>query len=250
MNQIIEVKPISPKEIEKHTREILKNTDIAEKIVISTQAEYEKAALFLQDIKKISKNLEIERKKITGPIDAAKSAVQALFKHPQNLAAKVEDIIKYKMVAYVAEQEKKQKEEQERLEKIAEKERAEKERQEREWREKEEAKRREAERLAKEGREKEAQKALDAANKASLKAQERSIQAENIVAPIASPKIEKVSGVMYREDWYAEVVDFSALPDEFKMADMQRLNKIARATKNERSIPGVVFKSNKTAVVK
>jgi len=65
------------------------------------------------------------------------------------------------------------------------------------------------------------------------------------VAPIAAPKVDKVAGVSYRDEWFADVVDFALLPDTYKLPDTAKLNKMAKATKGSVPIPGVVFKSKK-----
>lgn len=49
-------------------------------------------------------------------------------------------------------------------------------------------------------------------------------------------------GTMYgRDNWKARVVDFAALPDEFKLADMSALNAKAKSSKGTAEIPGVEF---------
>ena len=99
-NTIIEVKPIKPEEIEKQTTAIAKSVALAGQLSIKTQETYEQAAAFVQEIKKWGKDLESERKKITGPIDTAKAAVQALFRKPQMLLEEAETVVKNKIIKY------------------------------------------------------------------------------------------------------------------------------------------------------
>lgn len=242
---IIEVKPVKTEGIEKAAAAIDECLERVVQVDVVSQDTYEKAATFLKEIKEKAKTIELERKKITGPIDAAKAAVQALFKRPQEVLAEAERVLKDKMLAYTEAQEKKRREEQERLERIAAEDRRKKEEQERAWREKEEAKRREAEKLAAEGKADEARKAQEDADKAAAKADERAFESQNIAAPIAAPKVDKVAGVSCRDEWFAEVTDFAALPDEYKLPDLVKLNKQAKATKDSVKVPGVVFKSKK-----
>jgi hypothetical protein len=245
MTEIIKVDPIDPKEVDGYLEKALEGEKLALSIKIEDQISYGKAAEFLSEIKGKYKELEVERKKITVPLDNAKKAVQALFNRPKEVLESIEGIIKNKMIEYAEGQERKRQEEQARLDRIAEQERKKKEEQERAWREKEEAARREAARLEAEGKAEEARKAQEAADKAAAKAEERSQAADDVFAPIAAPKVEKVAGVSYRENWTAEVVDFSLLPDVYKLPDMVKLNKQAKATKNSVPIPGVVFKMEK-----
>lgn len=243
--QLIKVKPIDPKVVDQYADEAQGLVGTVKDIEIVDQSGYEFAASLLKTIKEKSKLLEDERKKIVGPLDMAKKAVQALFRGPQDVLVSLESGLKSKMIAYAEVQERKRREEQERLQRQAEAERRKKEEQERAWREKEEAKRREAAKLEAEGKEEEARKAREAAEKAAEKADERSFAADQVIAPVAAPKVDKVKGVSYRESWFADVEDFSKLPDDYKLPDTSKLNKVANATKGSIVIPGVVFKSKK-----
>jgi hypothetical protein len=245
MTELIKVDPIDPKKIDLELEQALKEEELSRALVVNDQASLERAAAFLSEIKARAKDLESERKKITIPLDNAKKAVQALFSRPKEVLESIEGIIKGKMIEYAEGQERKRQEEQARLDRIAAQERKKKEDQERAWREKEEAARKEAARLEAEGKAEEARKAQEVADKAAAKAEERSQAADDVFAPIAAPKVEKVAGVSYRENWTAEVVDFSLLPDVYKLPDMVKLNKQAKATKNSVPIPGVVFKMEK-----
>jgi len=244
-DQIIEVKPVDTQGIAKEEAKVLKIAAIASEVTISTQNQYEDGADMLKAIKAKAKQLDTSRKAITIPIDQAKKAVMDLFRRPLEMLADAEKTIKTAMISFTNEQERIRQEEQTKLEAKAEADRKKKEEQERAWREKEEAKRAEADKLESEGNVEEARKAREQADKAADKAEERSFESDNVVAPVAAQNVDKVAGVSYREDWYAEVVDFTVLKDDFKVADMTKLNKLAKAVKNTMDVPGVVFKSRK-----
>ena len=193
-------------------------------IVISDQTQYETAATVLMQVKSRFKELETQRKEITGPLDEAKKKIMDLFRIPLDLLSKAESLIKSKMIGYTSEQEQKAAEEQKRLQKLAEAE-AEKER-------------------------KKLQARIDRAeaNGKNDKAEELKMAAENIqtmVVPVIAPQIETPKGVSFREQWSAEVIDFKLLPDEYKIPNEKVLNKMAQATRGAVSIPGVRFKSEK-----
>jgi len=242
-NAIIEVKPISTKEVEIRSDEAQNSLVMVQAIKVKTQEDYKNTAGILSEIKGKANELEAERKKITIPIDAAKNAVQALFRKPKEILAEAERIVKGKLLGYEQEQEKIRIEAQRKLDEEAEKERQRKQKQEDEWRAKEQANRDEYEKLLAEGNAKEAEKARLAAEKAAEKAEERAEQKEDVEAPVVAARIEKVKGLSTRKEWYAEVVDFTALPNEYKIANETMLNKMAKATKDAVKVPGVVFKS-------
>lgn len=58
------------------------------------------------------------------------------------------------------------------------------------------------------------------------------------VAPI--PDLPKISGIYEVEEWSAEVVDASLVPDEFKMLDMAKIQERVVRLKNLANIPGVL----------
>jgi len=73
---------------------------------------------------------------------------------------------------------------------------------------------------------------------------------EIIDAPIFIPKIEipvvKEKGVSYVSDYSFEIVDFSAVPDTYKMIDTVKLNKVIKALKEAVNIPGIKVVENKS----
>lgn len=198
-------------------------------LVIANQDDYNSATDVLKDIKTRYKELDTQRKEITKPLDTAKKNVMELFSHPLTLLEKAEKKIKSLMIGYTEEQEKKARAEQERLQKLAEAE-AEKERKKLEVK---------IERAKASGKEE--------------KAEELEMQKEAVTAidvPVITPNIETPKGVSYKEKWTAEVVDFKALPDEYKLPNQQSLDKIAQATKGSVPIPGVKFKMEKISSIR
>jgi len=95
----------------------------------------------------------------------------------------------------------------------------------------------EAARLEEAGSKKEAQEMFEAAVQAPVEA----------VAPAPArplpppPPPVKFNGVAERKKWYAEVVDFAALPDEYKLPNMAMLNAVAVSKKEMAAVPGVKF---------
>ena len=230
----IEVKPIDTKIPEQAMVEANAVLDNAKEIVVTDQGQYEYCADALKDIKSKSRDLEDERKKITVPIDAAKKAIQDLFRRPKEALIEAESILKKAMIIYTDKQEKKRREEQAKLEAKAAVDRKKKEDQAEEWRKKEED-------LRAEGKD-------DQADKAADKADEREVEAEQVIAPVAAPKVDKVAGLSYKDNWFAEVADFALLPDTYKLPDMVKLNKQAKATKDSVPVPGIVFKKERILV--
>ena len=204
---------------------LCKKADIA----IHNQDDYNTASDVLKEVKSRYKELDTQRKNITKPLDDAKKAVMELFRQPLDLLGKAESKIKSLMIGYTAEQEKKAREEQEKLQKLAE---AEAERE----RKKLEAK---IERAKASGKEE--------------KVEELEMQKEAIIpmdVPVVTANIEQPKGISYKEKWTAEVVDFKALPDEYKLPNQQALDKVAQATKGSLSIPGVKFNMEKVSSVR
>ena len=55
------------------------------------------------------------------------------------------------------------------------------------------------------------------------------------------PPAPKLAGGAERKIWFVESVDMAMLPDEFKKADMVRLDKMATEFKDRAVVPGVKF---------
>lgn len=68
-------------------------------------------------------------------------------------------------------------------------------------------------------------------------------------APVQIAEDQKPKGSSYlKVVWGARVVDFKALPDEYKLANESLLDKIAKSTKGAITVPGVQFYDEKTLV--
>jgi len=223
MSNEIKVNPIDVDLVQAGTHDV---PVLAQKcgIVISNQEQYESAAVILKQVKSRYNELDKQRKEITTPLDVAKKAVMELYRKPLDLLDSGEKLIKKAMINFTEEQERKAREEQLRLQRLAEIE-AEKERK------KLQAKIARAEASGK------LEKVAD------LQEQKEAIS--EIVVPVITPQVDKVSGISFSENWKAEVIDFSKLTDEFKLANMEMLNKIAKSTKGSYAISGVRFYSEK-----
>lgn len=68
---------------------------------------------------------------------------------------------------------------------------------------------------------------------------------DTIIEQVIVPVIEKPKmNFSTMTTWSAEVIDFAKLPDEYKLPDMSKLNKIAVALKEGFNIPGAKAVSN------
>jgi chromosome segregation ATPase len=90
-------------------------TDASDYIIDSPEL-YQAAAEDLQRVKSLAKNVEDARVSITGPLDKAKKAVDALFKGPKDYLAQAEAKLKSAMLTWDNEQERIRKEEERRAE--------------------------------------------------------------------------------------------------------------------------------------
>jgi len=189
-------------------------------VTITTAAEYEDAAAFLQRIKGRSKELDDLRRSMTRPLDDTKKRIMALFERPMSLLANAEATIKRSVLHYRAEQERIRAEEEARLREKARKE--------------QERLLARAERAAAAGKDEMAEALED--------------QAALVPAPIVVSDTPRISGLSTRQTWHAEVTDKMALiravaeghvPDIVLVPDMTILNAQARSLKNALDYPGV-----------
>lgn len=93
--------------------------EFIESFAIVDQQSYELAAEELQAIKARSKRLEEQRTGITGPINTALKAINALFGGPKDLLDSAEAALKRKMLAYKNEQDRIAAEERRKAEEVA-----------------------------------------------------------------------------------------------------------------------------------
>lgn len=193
----------------------------AESFKITTDVEYGQSGELLKQIKAHQKELDLVRRSMTRPIDDAKSRVMGFFKPATERLEKAEAAIKNAMIAFNRKREQERREAQARID---------------------EAARKERERLAKLA---EKQRESGKQERAAVTEQRAANVQPVEVADAAPPKVE---GVAMRTTWKAEVRDLAALVRsvaagehgiELLQPNMQVLNVLARAQKEELSIPGV-----------
>lgn len=161
------------------------------------------AAEFLAQVKTARKRWDELRHWFTDPLEAQKKAIIAKFKADDAPLEQAEKIVGGKHITWVRAQQEAARKEQERLRKLA-----------------------------------EAKQARQAA-----RAEEKGLEAPPVVIPMptvqAPPKTLRTAAgsVTVRTTWKHEVVDFAALPEEYKVADDVKLGKVVRA--GVREIPGV-----------
>ncbi|MDB5975200.1 MAG: hypothetical protein JWR07_1960 [Nevskia sp.] len=235
----------------------------AQDLIIDSPAMYELAGEELKNIKTLQKQVEEKRTSITGPLNAALTAINGLFRGPKEFLEQAESACKRPMVAYSQEQERIQAEARRKAEEEAAAERrrlaAEQAEQERRARAAQEAvakAQREAaaaaaagDRAAQAAAEEQARKQAEAAANAQAEAQAAAQTAEVISMPIAAPALSKVSGVSGRTNYTAQVDDLMTLvravaegkaPIQCLCADEKFLGAQARAFKKAGPLfPGV-----------
>jgi len=191
----------------------------AEALEISSDADFQGAAVTLREIKSRWRDLEDERKRILKPLDDSRARIMELFRLPQDYLTRAERVLKDKIGAWTQERERRRREEQARLDELA---------------------RKEAEKL-----EQKAEKARQAGHFEKAAALEGA--ADNVVAAEA-PAPPKAYGAYTREVWSAVVEDELALiqavaagtvPSRAITVNMAFLNQMARGLKADLNYPGV-----------
>jgi len=236
---------------------------------IVTPEDYSSAATMLAQIKSQWKEVDGQREELKAPSLEACRRVDNFFREPLKFLKDGEDIIKKKITAYDAEQERLRKAEQARLEEIARREREAKEQAAREAarkaqeaadaaRREAEAKRRAEETARREADEarargdREAAAAAEQAARAAAKEAARfdtkaervesagaervsalQAQAATVVAPIAQRVVPKVAGLRLQDSWKFEIVDPSKINRAFLMPDEQKIRKQVLAMKGD-----------------
>jgi len=62
------------------------------------------------------------------------------------------------------------------------------------------------------------------------------------VPSVAPPVSLRTPGTSFVEEWYYEVVDKKAVPEEYKIVNHQMVQAVVKAMKNQAKIPGIVVK--------
>lgn len=195
----------------------------ANAIVIRDHASLEVADGLLRAVKTIRARI---RDTFAEPIRAAHAAHKAMIaardKHDKPLA-QAEATIKLKRGEYVAEQERKRREEEARLREIA-------------RREEEERRLAEAQQLEAEGRNDEAEAVLD-----------EPIETPPVVVSAAVPKSD---GISTRKTWTYRIVDEAKIPRQYLIPDTRALGSLARSLREKASVPGVEFYAETSTAVR
>lgn len=199
----------------------------AQALEILTPEHYENAAALLKGVKRRAGEIEEERKRVLRPLDEARRRIMELFRPAQEVLAQAEHYIKRAVLDYQTEQERRRAEEEARLRELA---------------------RKEQERLMAR-----AQKAA-AVGKDEL-AETLEEQAQSVYVPVVVSGTPKISGLVTRQNWHAEVTDKAALihavaegkvPDVVLEPNMVILNAQARALKEALDYPGVKAVADQT----
>jgi len=198
--------------MESNVKPVVRN---AELLVVENDAGLQIANKWLGEIKKAKKVIKDSLGVVVKKAHEAHKEAKRVENDVMTPLKEAENLIKAKMGKYYTEQEVKAEAERKRLSDIAEQERQ------------------AAEELASENPE----EAVD------LFA-EVEVQHAMDVSMVSSPP--KLAGTSFVEKWSATVVDFNALPDEYKIANLSMLNQVARATKGKLDIPGVKMEVTKT----
>ncbi|MGB8422233.1 hypothetical protein [Paraburkholderia sp.] len=237
----------------------------AKAYVIDSPEMYALAADELQQIKTLQKNVEAQRTAITGPMNTALKAVNALFKAPGDWLDQAETILKRSMLTFQQEEERKRREAQRIAEaaaaaeraRLAEEAAAEQARADAEA----ETLRQQAEQAKKTGDVEAAARLTSQAEsrveEGAVAVQELAQTKELISAPTATVAVPKVRGLSTRRVWKVEITDKLAFvryivehPEYLELveANVPALNKIGLALKQACPIDGVrVFEDEQLA---
>lgn len=202
---------------------------------VNSQEGLETASGLRKNLKELLSKIDVTRKNITKPLDEAKKNVMNLFRP---IETAIENNLKHVdslIITYTDGQEKLRAEQELKLRRQA---------------EAEEKKKRDAleERARKAAESGKAEKAAELQQKAA------EVQ---VTAPTLAPTFQKPSGLSFRENWSAQVVDIKALAKavaegrvspNFICGNMPVLNAQARATKDSLPVDGVKFNCEKSTV--
>lgn len=192
----------------------------ASRIIIDDQTTYEIASTEVSALKKRRAEIDGARKSIVDPINKAKDAVQALFNPVLADYDAAEKTIKGKMIAYLNEQERIQREAQAEADRVA--------------REAAAKAEKEAAKLEKKGKIEEAEAIREIAAVTP--------------APVIAPLVTQVGGNSVRKAWKGEVFDkgafLKAVAENVMFFDLvevneSALNRLLAATNGKAEIPGV-----------
>jgi hypothetical protein len=217
MSNRINIQPIDVSKVDQEEKHAVAVLESANRLTVTTEVEYASTGELLKAVKAKQKELEAERKAITQPLEQAKKAVIALFKKPQEMLIKAENILKKQMIEFQDEQERKRIAEEKRLAEEAAKSEA-----------KEKAKlEKKAVRLEEKG-------CTDMAMQARADA-----EAVHIPAPVLAKETPKVQGIAKKTVWKYKIEDQNQIPREYMMPNEKMIGEVVRATKGKIQIAGV-----------
>lgn len=178
----------------------------ARELEIQEDGQFQAAGEMVKDIKALQKSIDEEYDPAIKAAHEAHMKIMATKKKQSEPLKTAEGILKEKIAAYRQEAECKRREE--------------------EARRREELRKQEEERRLREAEETGDESILD----------------EPIIVPdIASASNNHIKGISFSEKWDYRIVDFSKLPDEYKLPNKTKLGQIVRALKTEagKTIPGI-----------
>ena len=208
---------------------------------VTTVEQFVGGAEYLKRVKSAQDNLEAERTKITGPLNAALKATNTLFRAPAEKIGTIEQTIKRALRAFDEEQERLRLQKQREADEAAQRER---DRLAQEAREREaaaarkaQAERDAAEAMRQAGNQAEAEKLERKAQKIEERAAERievlQERAETIVAPRVEATRPTVAGLSRRQNWKYRIKDASKIPASFQCPDDAKIGPLVKAMKDE-----------------
>ena len=174
----------------------------AEARVIKTDEDTKGATDDLSIISNAKRALESKRKEYIQPLNEQVKLINDTFKLVSEPLDKADKLNRNKVLAFRAEQEKKR-QEQEEINRLR----------------------------------------LEAAQK-EMELKGELTESVNLVEVVPEPAKRVHSGmgiVGMRDSWHYEVIDFAAVPDEYKVIDHTMLNSIAKKHHDQKQIPGVRF---------
>lgn len=186
--------------------------DQAKQIVIASNDDYVRAGELLLVIKEIRKKIEATFKPIKQKMDAAKKEVLDQERAADAPLVAAENIIKPRIAAWNAEQERIRREEEARL----------------------------REQARKEEEERRLQEAILAEQSGETEVADEIMSAPVQAAPVVVPKsVPKVAGVNIVKRWEFRIVDPKLVPRQYLSVDEQKIRSVVNALKDQASIPGV-----------
>lgn len=247
-NGIIEVQPLDVRGAKKADTEAQGVLVKAQVLKIKNQAGYDKAGVFLKEIKGRYKFWYDAQKTITDPLTQAKNAAMAFFKVPLSYFKLAEDTTKEIMLTFEQEQERIRKEEEEKLRKQAEAEEARKKKVLEARARKEEEKAEALRKKAAKANADEKARLKEEARKAEEKAEETREKKEEVYVPrqVVAPRVQKIDGINKKVNWFYRIVAVEKIPRKFMIPDEKKLGNFAVATKGTHQVAGVEFYSKES----